>query len=110
MLLSIFAIYDSAVSTWMPPIYARNKGEMLRQFMDACNDAGSKIAKYPGDYGLFELGTWDDDKCVFDLHKSPIRLAMALDYVKTAPAASGGGLGVNPQERSVATGASSGTK
>jgi len=61
MLLGVFAIYDSGISTWMPPIYARNKGEMLRQFMDACNDASSRLAKHPSDYTLFELGTFNDD-------------------------------------------------
>lgn len=107
MLFTMFAIYDSAITTWMPPIYARNKGEMLRQFSDAVADPQSKLAKHPGDYSLFELGTFDDDKCKFDLLKSPVRLCLAMDFVK-APAGGVGGLGASPQERSEATGASKG--
>ncbi|QGH72670.1 MAG: DNA binding protein [Microviridae sp. ctnrr37] len=110
MLFTVFSIYDSAIQTWMPPLYGRNKGEMLRNFADAVSDPGSKLAKHPGDFALFELGTWDDDKNIFDLHKAPIRLCMAIDFVKTPPAAGARGLGTGPQERSEATGASSGTK
>jgi len=82
MLFTVFSIYDSAISTWLPPIYARNKGEMLRNFADAVADSKSQLAKHPGDYALFELGTWDDDKCFFNVLKSPVRLCMALDFVK----------------------------
>lgn len=110
MLLTVFAIYDSGISTWMPPIYARNKGEMLRQFMDACNDPGSKLAKHPQDYTLFEIGTFDDDKCIFNLHKTPVRLVMAIDVLKNAPAASGGGAGGTSPREERSDGSSSGTK
>lgn len=85
MLFTVFSIYDSAISTWLPPMYARNKGEMLRNFADGVQDVNSKLAKHPGDYALFELGTWDDDKCVFTVLKAPIRLCMALDFVKDMP-------------------------
>lgn len=83
MLFTVFSIFDSATNTWLPPIYARNKGEMLRNFADAVADSNSKLAKHPHDYALFELGTFDDDKCVFALLKAPIRLCLALDFAKT---------------------------
>lgn len=91
MLFTVFSIYDSAISTWLPPIYARNKGEMLRNFADAVSDPQSKLAKHPSDYALFELGTFDDDKCTFSLLKAPIRLCLALDFVKTDGGAGGTG-------------------
>lgn len=82
MLFSVFSIYDSAISTWLPPLYSRNKGEMLRNFSDAVQDPKSKLAQHPGDFTLFEIGSWDDDKCVFDLHKTPVRLGVAIEFVK----------------------------
>lgn len=81
MLFTVFSIYDSAISTWLPPMYARNKGEMLRNFSDGVKDRESKLSKHPGDYSLFELGTFDDDKCIFTLLKAPIRLCLAMDFV-----------------------------
>lgn len=82
MLLSVFSIYDAGISTWMPPLFARNKGEILRWFMEASNDSQSKISKYPSDYTLFEIGTWDDDKCKFSLLSTPVSIGIALEYVK----------------------------
>lgn len=82
MLFGMFCIYDSAINTWMPPMYARNKGEMLRNFADAVADSKSKLAKHPADYALFEIGSFDDDKCKFDLLKAPVRLCLALDFLQ----------------------------
>lgn len=82
MLMSVFCVYDSAISTWMNPLFCRNKGEMLRHFIDAVNDPQSKFAKHPTDYVLFELGTWNDDSCLFDLLKAPVRLGVAMEFLK----------------------------
>jgi len=90
MLFTVFSIYDSAIKTWLPPLYARNNGEMIRNFSDAIQDPQSKLAKHPQDYVLFELGSFDDDKCVFSLHKAPVRLCMAMDFVKPENRGAGG--------------------
>lgn len=105
MLLQVFSIFDSATKSWAPPMYSRNNGQMIRDFADAVADSQTKLAKHPMDYALFELGSFDDDKCKFNLHATPIRLCLAMDYVKAPAAGSGGGLGASPQERSEATGA-----
>ena len=83
MLFTVFSIYDSAVQSWLPPIFARNKGEMLRNFADAVSDPQSRLAKHPHDYALFELGTFDDSKCEFSLLIAPVRLCVAVDFVKS---------------------------
>ena len=98
---SVYAIYDSGVSTWLKPVYAKNNGEILRSFTEICNDSQSQFFKHPSDYTLFELGTFDDDSGVFTLHKVPNRLVMAQDLFRP-PVGGAGGL---PQERSEATGA-----
>lgn len=82
MLFNVFAIYDTAVQTWRPPLYARSKGEILRSFVDAVNNPQTEFAKHPEDYTLFELGTWDDDKCKFDLLKTPVSIGKAIEYLK----------------------------
>lgn len=84
MILSIFSIFDSAVQAWSRPMYARSKGEMLRQFEAAVQDVNTDFAKHPSDYVLFELGTFEDTDCTFSLLASPIRLAIANQFVKSA--------------------------
>lgn len=84
MLLSVFAIYDAGISTWLPPLYFRNKGEATRWFMEAVNDSQSRLSKHPHDYTIFELGTWDDDKCKFSLLSTPVSVGLAIEYVKAS--------------------------
>lgn len=105
MLFTIFAVYDVGTNSWKAPFFGIRKGEVLREFGDAVENPQSYLGKHPQHYALFELGTFDDDKCKFDLLSSPIRLCLAMDYVKSPAAGSGGGLGASPQERSAATGA-----
>ena len=85
MLLSIFGIYDSGISSWMPPLYFRNKGEALRWWQEVCNSSESKISKHPADYTIFEIGTWNDDSNEFSLLKAPIKLGLALEFAKVVP-------------------------
>lgn len=82
MLLKVYSVYDSGVKSWLPPMFFRSKGEMLRAWTDACNNPESKIAKHAQDYALFELGDWDDEKASFSLHLSPISLGVAIEFVK----------------------------
>jgi hypothetical protein len=82
MLMSVFAIYDSGVSAWRMPIFARNKGEALRSWVDAVNNPQYDYSKYPQDFTLFELGTFDDVKCKFDLLQTPVSLGLAIEFVK----------------------------
>lgn len=91
MLFKVFALYDSGISTWLPPIYLRNTGEAIRQVTDGVNNPDSKLHKYPGDYTLFEIGTWDDDKCNFDLLKAPHKVGTAIEFKKVVPTPSSEG-------------------
>lgn len=104
MLFGVFAIYDSGISTWLTPLYFRNKGEAIRWWAEVCNNPEAKISKHPADYTLFEVGTWNDDNNSFNLLAAPVKLGLALEFVKTIPAEGARGLGTGPQERSEATG------
>lgn len=82
MILGVFSIYDTAVSTWMPPMHFRNKGEALRWFQDSVNNPETKLNKHPSDFVLFELGSWDDHNCHFDVLKAPSRIGIAQEFLK----------------------------
>lgn len=82
MQLKMFSIYDSKVEAYLSPVFMKSKGEFIRAFTEACNDPKSSFAKYPADYTAFELGSWDDAKCAFELHKTPISIGLAQEFVK----------------------------
>lgn len=65
MKLECYAVYDKAVGAFMPPFYAKARGEALRLFMDAVGDRNSPFCKHPADYTLFYCGVFDDGSGTF---------------------------------------------
>lgn len=60
--LLLFAVFDSKVGAYAAPFCARTKGEAIRSFTDACRQDDLPFKKNPGDYRLFCLGAYDDNK------------------------------------------------
>jgi len=83
MKLKMYSIYDCKVEAYLPPMFMKSKGEFLRAFEEAANDPKSNIGKYPADYTAFELGSFDDSNCVFELYEAKVSLGTALEFVKT---------------------------
>lgn len=81
MMLEMFAVYDSAVKAFLPPIFVRSRGEATRSFLDACQQEGSNFAKHSSDYTLFYLGKYDDSGAQFVLSSVPERVISALECV-----------------------------
>lgn len=82
MLMSVFSVYDSCANVFMTPIYVRNKGEMLRLFIDWSNNPETVMGKHPEDYSLFEIATWDDSSSGHDLLKVPVKVVTAIECLK----------------------------
>jgi len=80
MIFKVYSVYDSKVEAYLPPLFMKSKGEFLRAFTKAANDEKSQIGEYPQDYTAFEIGSWDDGSCKFELHKTPISLGVAIEY------------------------------
>jgi len=60
MKVLVFAVYDSKAQAFMQPFFSNAVGSAIRAFGDAVNDAGTPLAKHPGDYQLYEVGEWND--------------------------------------------------
>lgn len=82
MILKMFSVYDSKVGAYLSPVFARSTGEMLRSFEAAVNDSGHQFCKHAEDFTLFEIGDWDDQKCMFVLKETPVSLGVAIEFLK----------------------------
>ena len=80
MQLKIFTVYDAKVEAYLQPFYMQSKGAAIRAITECLNDPKHQFAKYPADYTLFEIGSWDDSNCKFDLHKAPVSLGVLLEF------------------------------
>ena len=79
MKTKIFTVYDSKAEAYLPPFFMASTGSAMRAFEDSIHDTTTQFAKHPEDYTIFELGTYDDATATFELCKTPISLAKAIE-------------------------------
>lgn len=80
MKLTIFAIHDIKADLFGPPFYMTTIAEALRAFTDLADDPNTTVGRHPGDYRLMQLGTWDNEKGVFNTDQEHKNLGFASDY------------------------------
>jgi len=78
MKTKVYTIFDSKTAAYLQPFYLRSNGEAIRAFTEAVNDPKSTFYKYPEDFILFEIGTWDDNDCCISMLKAPVSLSTGL--------------------------------
>lgn len=81
MKLKMFSIHDVKVGAYMNPFFARSSGEAERMFAAAVADKDSNFAKFPEDYTLFEVGSWDDQTAGIDFLPTPHPLCKAVQFL-----------------------------
>lgn len=81
MMQKVFGVYDSKVNAYLQPFFSESAGGAIRAFADVSNDRQSPIGRHPGDYQLYELGTFDTSTGML-VALIPMRLlGCALDFV-----------------------------
>lgn len=83
--MKVFTVFDSAVGAYLQPFFMRSKGEAIRGFGELVNDKTHQFGKYPADYQLFEIGSFDQWKCEFKSHPAPLNLGNGLEFVVNVP-------------------------
>lgn len=56
----IYAIYDTQAKAHLQPFFAATDGIAIRSVQAALDDKNSNFAKYPQDFTLYNLGSFDD--------------------------------------------------
>lgn len=81
MIFKVFSVYDSKALVYASPFFSQSVGAAVRAFGDAANDPNVPFAKHPGDYQLYEIGTFDDNTGVMDAVIPMRLLGCAADFV-----------------------------
>lgn len=55
----VFAVFDVKAAAYSNPVFLPTTGLASRMFVEQSSDPKSPVAMYPGDYSLYELGTYD---------------------------------------------------
>ena len=63
MKLEIFSIYDKKSNTYNNPMFAQTSGVIVREFISTLSqeDKAGHWAKYPEDFTLIKIGTFDNE-------------------------------------------------
>jgi hypothetical protein len=59
VILEILAAYDAAADMFLEPFFAPTLEVGLRGFREACQKEGHQFNKFPEDYSLWHLGTYN---------------------------------------------------
>lgn len=78
--LHAFSIYDSKGETFSPPFFMQAKGEAIRAFTETASDRQTTIGKYPADFTLFQIGTFNPDDGKLEALRTPLSLGLAIEF------------------------------
>jgi hypothetical protein len=61
MKINIYAVYDAKAEAFGKPLFFNTHGLAKRSFYEACQHAESEFQKYPHDYSLYYIGTYNEE-------------------------------------------------
>lgn len=81
----IFTVLDQKAESFGQPFFADTAGLAERIFTEAINERDSTFNKYPGDFTMFELGSYETQDATFKLHPAPLNRGNALTFIRKSP-------------------------
>lgn len=78
--MKIFSIYDTKAEAYLQPFFLKTTAIAIREIETAVNNPEHQFGKYPQDYVLFELGTWDEEKGQCEMLSAPLSLGVTLEF------------------------------
>lgn len=79
-MLKVYSIMDDKAQVFNTPYFAINDSVATRSFADLCNDSRSSVSQHLGDYHLYCLGEFDDDKGLLKPYDMPIFVCHAMQF------------------------------
>lgn len=79
MILRAFSVHDVRADIFNVPFFKRSIGEAIRDFTELANDEQSLVSKYPSDYRLLVVGSFNDQDGSF-VTEQPTNLGFASDF------------------------------
>jgi len=82
--MKLFAIRDVKSEAYCPPMAITTVGLAVRGFSDECLNPKSDLSRYPADYMLYEIGTYDPNTAVITSLPVPVFVASATEMIAKA--------------------------
>lgn len=85
MELKVYSIRDAKGEIFHPPFYKKTHGEAERDFTTLVGDQNGMVSKYPEDFDLWYLGTFDDQTGKFNALETPQHVIKAIQIANRLP-------------------------
>lgn len=73
----VYSVYDLKSEFYGPPVLFHNDEDARRGFASVYSRSDSPMVKYPQDYRVFRLGTFDDNAGVLEMPESGLPVFIA---------------------------------
>lgn len=99
MRLEVFSLYDGKLGAHMQPFFAGSAGVAVRNVITAAEDPKTMFGKYPADFTLFHIASFDDSDGKFDVKTPLVSLGTVLELIPKKGPVSVPDSGFDPRER-----------
>jgi len=82
IMMRLFAIRDEKAKAFTALVTDRNSAQAERNFKTAVKNPETDYAKYPEDFTLYEMGTYDQDTGQITPHSSPLIVCHATSLLQ----------------------------
>jgi len=79
MELQVYSVRDAKAEIFNQPFLQKTHGEAERTFKNLVSDPNSTVGKFPEDYSLYYLGTYDDSKGLYQSLAEPQHIIKAVN-------------------------------
>lgn len=80
MKLLAFTVYDEKAEAFGHPFFLSAVGLATRLFTEWINNPNTPTGKHPGDFKLYQVGTWNDGDAIFETLPVPLHIGNGNDY------------------------------
>lgn len=81
MQYQMYSIFDLKVGIYHTPMCFRSPGEAIRAFVGSAKSGDTLLSKYPRDFSLYHLGSWDDETSAFNVLPEPAFIGVLFDLI-----------------------------
>ncbi|WNK13291.1 MAG: nonstructural protein [Microvirus sp.] len=85
MITNAYAIFDNKALIYNVPWFQPTHGAATRILADLVNDGSTNVGRHPGDYVLYQIGTYDDAKGEFIPLAPLVHIMDAIALVRLQP-------------------------
>lgn len=85
MILKAFCLMDSKVQAFHAPFFMAHVGHAIRACAELAQDRNTTVGRHPGDFILYEVGTFDDQTGVLRNLDLIVNHGPVLNFVTPQP-------------------------